>query len=341
MPLRQDDSSYPDSEEDQPHPRTIPEISPTHVRFSQVDDYDDDNQPSPSAPPSHSHLKGKQPEYDSHSDVMSHGPPYDYQRFEPESSPTKIDQLLYGTRHHIFDSGQQEHLAGTSRTPWKYTEPTTVAANDEPDISVAQSTVISSDDSFMSRSLDHSSLDGDDSSDQLLSSLPLKVLSHYIERSPPLLWAPLSLTVSHIPSPSHDLHNTRLQCPDEEPAAHHEFTPQLDYTSDSSSDTSASTTSTPYEWTDSEPSSPVGALVAPQDDLHAFPTVDNSDVSLLFGLSSDTNIEFVGEYLLESMQPSFKARGAVTAHHKRKRLFLMEEEDVYGERARKQRCVER
>ena len=339
MPLSQDDLSYPDFEEDQLHSGTIPEISTTHVRFSQVDDHDDDNQSSPSTPPSHSRLKGKQPEYDSHPGVMSNGPPYDHQRFEPES-PTKIDQLLYGTRHNIFDSGQQEHyVAGTSRTPWKYTEPTTVAANDEPDISVApRSAVISSDDTLMSRSLDHSFLDGDDSSDRLLSSLPL---SHYIERSSPLLWAPLSLTVSHIPPPSHDSHNTRLQCPDEEPAAYHEFTPHLDYISDSSSDTSVSTTSTPYEWTDSEPSSPVGALVAPQDDLHAFPTVDNSDVSLLFDLSSDADIKFVGESLLESIQPSFKAKEAITAHHKRKRLFLMEEEEVYGERARKQRCVER
>jgi len=329
MPLRQDGLSYPDSEGDQ--------LSPTHVRSSQVDDHDDDDQPLPSAPPSHSSLKGKQPEYDSHSDVMGNSPPYNRQRFEPESSPTKIDQLLYGTHHHIFDLGQQEHhVAGTSRTPWKSTEPTTVAANHEP--VAPRSAVISSDDSFTSQSLDHSFLDTDDSSDQLLSSLPL---NHYIERSPPLLWAPLSLTVSHIPSPSPDSHNTRLQCPDEEPAAHHEFTPQLDYTSDSSSDTSVSTTSTPYDWTDSEPSSPVGALVAPQDDLHAFPTVDNSDVSLLFDLSSDTNIEFVEESLLESMQPSFKAREVVTAHHKRKRLFLMEEEDAYGERARKQRCVER
>jgi len=340
MLLSQDDLSCPSSEEDQLHSETVPRIFTTHVRFSQVDDHDDDNQPSPSTPPSHSRFKGKQPEYDSHSDVMSNGPPYGHQRFEPESSPTKTDQSLHGTRHHIFDSGQQEHLvAGTSRTPWKYTEPTTVAANDEPDISVApRSAVVSSDDSFMSRSLDHSLLNGDDSSDRLLSSLPL---SHYIERSPPLLWAPLSLTVSHSPPPSRDLHNTRLQCPDEGPAAHHEFTPQLDYTSDSSSDTSVSTTSTPYEWTDSEPSSTVGALAAPQDDLQAFPTVDNSDVSLLFGLSPDANIEFVGEFLLENMQPSFKAREAVPAHHKRKRLFLMEEEDVCGERARKQRCVER
>jgi hypothetical protein len=335
MPLSQDDLSYPNSEEDQLQSGAIPEIFTTHVRFSQVDDHDDDNRPSPSTSPSHPRSKGKQPEYDSHSDVMSNGPPYGHHRFEPESSPTRIDQSLHGTRHHIFDSGQQEHrVAGTSRTPWKYTEATTVAANDEPDILVApRSAVISSDDSFMSRSLDRSLLNDDDHSDQ--------PLSHYIERSPPLLWTPLPLTVSHSPPPSHDLHNsTHLQCPDEGPAAHYEFPPQFDYTSDSSSDTSVSTTNAPYEWTDSEPSSPVGALVAPQDDLHAFPTVDNSNVSLLFDLSPDANIEFVGEFLLENMQPSFKAREAVPVHHKRKRLFLMEE-DVDGERARKQRCVER
>ena len=324
MPLRQDDLSYPDFE-GQLHSRTVPEISTAHARFSQVDDHDDDNQPSPSPAPSHSRLKGKQPEYECHPDVMNNVPPYDHQRFEPGSSPMKIEQ--------------EHHVAGTSRIPWKYTDPTTVATNDEPDISVApRSAGISSDDSFMLRSLDYSFLNGDDSSDQQLSSLPF---SHYIERSPPLLWAPLSLTVSQVPPPSRDSQNTRLQCPDEEPAAHHDFTPQLDYTSDSSSDTSVSTTSTPYEWTDSEPSSPVGALVVPQDDLHTFPTVHDSDVSLLFSLSSDANIDSVGESLLESMQPPFKVREVNATHHKRKRLFLMEEDDVYGERARKQRCVER
>ena len=322
MPLRQDDLSYPDFE-DQLHSGTVPQISATHVRFSQVDDHDDDNLPSPSAALSHSRLKGKQPESECRPDVMSDVPPYDHQRFESGSSPTKIEQ-------------EHTHVAGTSRIPWKYTDPTTVAANDDPDALVApRSAVISSDDSFMLQSLDHSFLNGDDSSDQQLSSLPF---SHCIERSPPLLWAPLSLTVSHIPPPSRDSQITHLQYLDGEPTAHHDFTPQLDYTSDSSSDTSVSTTSTPYEWTDSEPSSPVGALVVPQDDPHTFPTVHDS---VLFNLSSDADIDAAGESLLESMHPPYKAREVITDHHKLKRLFLMEEDDVYGERARKQRCVER
>jgi len=117
------------------------------------------------------------------------------------------------------------------------------------------------------------------------------------------------------------------------------FTPQLDYTSDSPSDTSVSTTNSPYGWIDSEPSSPVGAFVTQHDDLPPFPTVDNSNSPLPFDLSSDANIEFSGESLLESMGSSLKAREAATVCYKRKRLFLMEEYE-YGERPRKQRCIE-
>jgi len=77
----------------------------------------------------------------------------------------------------------------------------------------------------------------------------------------------------------------------------------------------------------------------PQDDLPSFPTIDNSDIPLLYDLSSDANIEFPGESRLESTQASLKTKGVVTTHYKRKRLFLMEE-DEYGERAHKQRCIE-
>jgi len=79
----------------------------------------------------------------------------------------------------------------------------------------------------------------------------------------------------------------------------------------------------------------------PHDDLPSFPTVDNSDGPLLLDLlPSDVTIEFAGESLLENMRPSVKTRETVPTHYKRKRLFLMEE-DEYGERACKQRCIER
>jgi len=333
MPLRPDDLPNFDSEENQLHSRTIHEISTMYIRFDQTDDHEDDIQPPPARFSSLSRLKGKQPEHHSDFDV-SGSPAHDYQRFHPEASLTRRDEVLSGTRHPVFDSGHQEHqVAGPSLTPWDYFKPTTVATNDEPSISVTpRPTVVSSDDYLLSDSLNHPSLD-DAPPGQLLLSLPL---SHYIERSPPLLWSPLSFTVSHTPPPFYDSHD---RGPEEERVARDEFTPQLDYTSDSSSDTSVSTTSSPYGWVDSEPSSPVGAFVTPHADLPPFPTVDNSDGPLLFDLSSDANIEFAGEPLLESMRSSLKTREAVTAHYKRKRLFLIDE-DEYGERACKQRCIE-
>jgi len=121
--------------------------------------------------------------------------------------------------------------------------------------------------------------------------------------------------------------------------AHHEFTPQLDYTLDSPSDTSDSDADTHYGWADSETSSPEGALVTLQDDVPPFPTFDYPDIPLLFNPSSDANIEFPEEPLLESIQPSFKTRELITSHYKRKRLFLTEE-DEYGERVCKQRRIE-
>ncbi len=338
MPLRIDDLLYPNYEQNQLHARTVPT---TYARTSQTDHEDDDIQPPASASLSHSRLKGKQPERDSNSDVVmtrSGASADDHQRLHSESSPASTDEKFPSTSHLSFDSGQQaRHVAGASLTPWNYVKSTTVMANDEPSISVAsRPTVISSDNCLMSWSLNRAPLDGAASPDESLSSLPL---SHYIERSPPLLWAPLSLTVSYTPPLFCDSPNPRLHSPEDEPVTGHELTPQLDYTSDSSSDTSVSTTCSAYGWVDSEPSYPLRALAMPQDDLPSFPTIDNSDIPLLYDLSSDANIEFPGESRLESTQASLKTKGVVTTHYKRKRLFLMEE-DEYGERAHKQRCIE-
>jgi hypothetical protein len=137
----------------------------------------------------------------------------------------------------------------------------------------------------------------------------------------------------------HVLDDSHLSCRRAEgAAARYELTPQLDYTSDSPSNSSVSTTDTPYGWADSELSSPEGALITLQDDIPPFPSVDNSDVPLLFDPSSNANIEFTGASL-ETLRPSSKTREPVTAHYKRKRLFIAEE-DEYGERPRKQRCIE-
>jgi hypothetical protein len=338
MPLRPHDLPNFDSEETQLHSRTIHEISTMYTLFDQTDDHEDDiRSPLPS---SLSRLKGKQPEHDSIFDV-SRSPAHDCQRFYPESSPKRGDELS-GTRHPVFDSGPQEdQVAGPSLNPWDYSKPTTVTADDEPSISVTPRPLL----------------------------LPL---SHHIERSPPLLWSPLSLTVSHTPPPFYDSHDIHLRSSEEERVARNEFSHQFDYTSNLSSDTCVSTPSSPYGWVDSDPSSPVGVFVTPHDDLPPFPTVDNSDGPLLFDLSSDANIEFAvepllestrsspktatahykckrlfvidenefaGEPLLESMRSSPKIRGEVIARYKRKRLFLIDE-DEYGESACKRRCIE-
>jgi hypothetical protein len=328
-----DDLPNFDSEENQLHSRTIHEISTIDSRFDQdqTDGHEDDIQPPPARSSSLSRLKGKQPEHDINFDA-SGSPAHDYRRSYPKSSPTRGDDVLSGTRHPVSDSGHKEHqVAGPSPTLWDYFKPTTVTTDDEPSISVApRPTVVSSDDYLLSGPLDHPSPDDAAPPSELLLSLPL---SHYVERSPPLLWSPL-FTVSHTPPPFYDSHDTHLRSPKEERVARDEFTPQLD--SDSSSVTSVSTTS---GWVDPEPS-PVGAFVTPHDDLPPFPTVDNPDGPFLFDLASDANVEFTGgKPLVEGMRSSLKTRGAVTAHYKRKRLFLIDE-DEYGERACKQRCIE-
>jgi len=113
----------------------------------------------------------------------------------------------------------------------------------------------------------------------------------------------------------------------------------FDCASDSHSDPSDSTTHTSL-WVDSEPSSPNVSLDL-QDDFSPFPTIDNSDVPLLFDPPSVANAEVTGGPLtsqLGGLRLPLE-REPVPTYHKRKRLFVAEE-DEHGERARKQPRIE-
>jgi hypothetical protein len=124
----------------------------------------------------------------------------------------------------------------------------------------------------------------------------------------------------------------------EEPVGRYEFPKKLDYDSDSPSDTSDSTTHTPYGWVESEPPSPE-VFITLHDDVPPFPATDSSGVLLLFDSQSDANAEVTGGSPLEGWRPPLKTREPILTHYKRKRLFVAEE-DEYGERACKQQRIE-
>jgi len=333
QPLSVDDLLYLDSEANQLHPRTSSENSPISGLLSQEDD--DDVQSSPFTSLPGSRLKGKQPERDINSDVLGYAPT---QRHKRGLSIT--GEEFFDTRHPTYDSERPEHrVAQAAVTSWNPFGPSTSTANLELDPSFAQRpTVISSDNCLVSSSLDPSTPpDGAAPSDEF-PSLPL---SHDIDDSLLFTWAPMSPTESYAPPPDdsrYNPHHSRLT--DEIPMPHHEFTPQLDYTLDSPSEARDSDTDTHYEWVDSGTSSPEGALVTLRDDVPPSPTFDfgYSDIPLLYDPSSDANIEFPEDSLLETTQPSFKTREPISIHCKRKRPFLTEDE--CGERPCKQRRIE-
>jgi len=315
QPLSVDDLLYFESEAIQLHTRTSSENSPIYS-LSRVDD--DGIEPSPSASPSGSHPKGKQPERDVSADVLGYAPIQRHKRG------------LSITGEEFSDTRQ------ATATSWNSFGPSTSTRNLELDPSFAQRpTNIYSANCLVSRTLDSiTPPDGVAPSDEF-PSLPL---SHEIDDSLLFTWAPMSPTASYASPPGdlwYDPHHSRLA--DEISMAHDGFTPQLDYTLDSPSDASDSDADTHYG-SNSETSSPEGALVTLQDDVSPF-LAYYSDIPLLHDPSSDVNIEFPEESLLETIQSPFKTREPIPIHYKRKRLFLTEE-DEHGERPCKQRHIE-
>jgi hypothetical protein len=163
---------------------------------------------------------------------------------------------------------------------------------------------------------------------QLSSSLPL---SYDIECSSPS-WAPVSLTPSHPPIPDLESYTPRFSYPMEEPIARYGSPENSECASDSPSDTSDSTSHTSFV---SEPSE---VFITFQDDFPPFPTIDNSDVSLIFASPSAANGEIAGSPL-GGWRPTLETSEPVPTCYKRKRLFVAEE-DEYGARARKQPRIE-
>jgi hypothetical protein len=162
-------------------------------------------------------------------------------------------------------------------------------------------------------------------------------LSYDIESSLPS-WDPVSLKPSHAPVPDLASYTPHFSCPMEEPMALYESPENFDCASDSPSDTSDSTTHTSFVWVDSEPSSPE-VFITVQDDFLSFPTIDNSDVPLLFDSPSVASADVTGGPMLGGSRPTLRTSEPVPTYCKRKRLFVAEE-DEYGERARKQPRIE-
>ncbi|KAF8506930.1 hypothetical protein F5888DRAFT_1646516 [Russula emetica] len=281
-------------------------------------------QSPPFTAPSSSCLKGKQPEHDGNSDVVDNAPIHKHKRFCQTSSPTRAEGEFSDPGHLMLDSEQERHVAGTSLTPWNHFELNTNTADLEPGLSVAPGTAAHSPNNFpMLPSLSYPSQDGAVLPNQLPSSLPL---SYDIECFLPS-WVPVSLTPSHAPIPDLASYTPHFSCPVEEPMALYETLENFDCASDLPSDTSDSTTHTSFVWVDSEPSSPE-VFITLHDEFPPCPTIDNSDVPLLFDSPSVANAEVTGG----SLEP-------VPTYYKRKRLFVPEE-DEYGERARKQPRIE-
>lgn len=281
-----------------------------------------------SSPFTASCVKGKQPDHDNNSGVMESAPAHERKRFCQASGSTRTE-AEFSDPGYLLDPC---HVAGTSLTPWSHFELNTK----RPDLagpSVAPGTITHSRNYFsIFPSLGYPSREHRSAvhPDHLSSSLPL----NYDIECPSSSWTSVSLTSSHAPIPEFA---RDTPWPMEEPFSRHESPENFDYASDS--DSSDSTTHTSFVWVDSEPSSPE-VFIALQDDFSPFPTIDNSDVPLLFDSPSVANAEVIGGSLLGSLRPTLENREPVSTYYKRKRLFVAEE-DEYGARARKQPRIER
>ena len=288
--------------------------------------------PSPSHP--HSARKRKRPEYDCNSDDVECATPYKRPRLI--SGITNTEELFPDT--HLIGSEQGHPIASTSLTSLPSLGPdipSYLAFDTSPAPRLAG---ISFDIAQVSRFPEHSSNDAPPN--QLPpSSLPRRD----IELSPPSSCTSTSLVgSSQVPPPGYASSNHYSSCPQvEESDAHDQLPPQLDYTLDSSSDSSLSSTDTSYgSWVDSQPVSPSGALVTLEDEHPPFHVINTPDGILIFDPSSDADIKSTGAYQLDASRPSLKTSESIAVPHKRKLLFLADEDEYEG-RTCKKRSIER
>jgi hypothetical protein len=126
----------------------------------------------------------------------------------------------------------------------------------------------------------------------------------------------------------------------EEPEVHYQLSPQLGYTLDSSSDSSIASTDTSYKsWADSLSPFPRIAYVVLENEHPPFRAIDAPDCILIFDPSLEADIMSTGECQLDVLRPSFKIGEPITVQHKRKLLFLTDE-DEYEPRIPNRRSVE-
>ena len=156
---------------------------------------------------------------------------------------------------------------------------------------------------------------------------------------------PVSLTTSlaassHAPFPNHSASDSRPQSAGSDvpsdPYVGHDV-------ADSSSDSSlTSDDSSCGSWAyleTLEPGSPTGAFVGLQDGLCQAPNLDISNPSFIFDLPTDVEIDLTRYHQLERPRLSPEGSEAIFDNHKRKRLFITNE-DEYEERPCKRRSIE-
>jgi hypothetical protein len=323
-PLDVDGLLYSDSVEEQFHISASPEIASSQGRSGQVDDDDIQSPPSPSRP--HSTMKRRRLEYDGNSDVECSPT---YKRPRPESSMTNTDER-FPDAHLISSSEQEQPVASASFTlppslgplP-SYVAPATSCPADLP-LDIA----------LVSRSADHSDA-------ALPNQLPPSSLScHDIEPVSPLSRASTSLaSSSQVPLPCYASYNYYPSCLGvEELEAQHHLPPQLDYTLDSSSDSRFSSVDSIYgSWADSLSLFSRGAHVILEDEQPPFDAINAPDCISIFGSSLEADIRSSGGCQLDGLRPPGEP---IAVQHKRKRLFLTDEDEHEG-RTSKKRSIER
>jgi hypothetical protein len=309
-PLGVDDLLYSNPVEEELHINASPEIASSQGHSAQVDN--DDIQSSPSLSHPHSAMKRKQLEYDDNSDVERS---LAYKRPCLESSITSTaDQ--FPNAHLISMSEREQPVASTSLITSQFPLeplPSYVASASSCPAAISLDVTRSADPSFNDT-----------------------VLPNQLSTSS---WASTSLAVpSHVPAPGYASYIPHPSFPEvEEPEVHYQFPPQLDYTSDSSSDGSFSSTDTSdRNWDDSLSLFPRGAHVMLQAETPSFRA---PGCIYIFDPSLEGDMKS-GVCQLSGLNPSFKTGKPIAVQHKRKLLFLTDE-DGYEARASKKRGIER
>jgi hypothetical protein len=310
-PLGVDDLLYNNPVEEGLHINTSSEIASSQGHSAQVDN--DDIQPSPSLSHPHSAMKRKRLEYDGNSNVECS---FAYKRPRLESSITSTADR-FPDAHLISVSEREQPVASTSlitsQLPLEPLPSYVASASSCPAAS---------------------SLDATRSADRSFNDT---VLPNQLSTS---MWVSTSLVLPpHVPAPGYASYIPHPSFPEvEDPEVHYQFPPQLDYASDSSSDGSLSSTDTSdRSWDDSLSLFPRGAHVMLQVETPSFRA---PECIYIFDPSLEGDINSTGVCQLSGPNPSFKTGKPIAVQHKRKLIFLTDEDD-FEARASKKRGIER